>query len=148
MCITLRDLRRHCLLKSVPQQLEKSLGKSWKEDAPIPLLRVLKVCGITHAIWALQATTALNQQIKSFIHECFEYSTHHYKPNDPYDSWVVSQMEYRLEKEPFDWITMRDLLSKISWVAYRYSSEFKWRNPCRLWNYFEERYRFWFGDLC
>ena len=53
---TLNKIRKHSPCAGSWEVLLKGLGKSKADDEDLPILRILEICGLNDALWALRAT--------------------------------------------------------------------------------------------
>ena len=69
-------LRKAGFNKKMYRRLAKALGgiRNYGRNAPIPLLKVLDVCGLYNAIWALRACPHSEKFALEFAYDCAEHA--------------------------------------------------------------------------
>ena len=77
---TLNKIRKHSPCAGSWEVLLKGLGKSKADDEDLPILRILEICGLDDALWALRATDYEKKICRLFAVFCARSVIH--KTND------------------------------------------------------------------
>ena len=136
---TFARARKHNACMDSYRKMAKALGgiSKYGKDTPIPLDKVLEVCGLVDAIWALRCTAEDSENFRiEFACRCAEHVLHIYEEKYPDDKRPRLAIEAAraciTDKSPAAWAAAR-AAGDAAWAAARAVSDAAWAADDAAW---------------
>jgi hypothetical protein len=76
ICTTLNQIREHEPCADSWRKLLKGLGKAEADDKPLPFSRIVEICGIDDALWAMRSCPEYDREWRLFAVWCARQVQH------------------------------------------------------------------------